>query len=76
MSLEITKQRVIITIKRVTLVFDVEKVAYELSGLFAIVGAPQADNDSSSPPGNFNKNVFLTQRFHWNLLYSYSKFIN
>ena len=44
-------------------VLDVKKVAYELSGPFAKVGAPQADNDSSKPPEMFHKKVFLTKFF-------------
>ena len=43
---------------------DVMKVAYELSGPFAEVGAPQADNGSSNPPGNFHKNFSLDKSFH------------
>ena len=40
-------------------VLDVKKLAsYELSGLFAKIGAPHADNDRSSSPEDFNKYVF------------------
>ena len=35
------------------------KVAYELSGPSARVRAPQMVNDSSSPPQDFYKNVFI-----------------
>ena len=40
-------------------VFDVKKVAYDLSGLFAKVRIPQADNDTNNPPKIFHRNVFL-----------------
>ena len=50
---------------------DVKKVANELSGPFAKVGAPQADNDSGNPSEMFHKNVFLTKIFDWTTLYSY-----
>ena len=61
MILEITKQRVIMIIMRTVKVFVVKKVAYELSGPYVKVVAPQADNDSSNPPENFHKNIFLSQ---------------
>ena len=40
MSLDIAKQRVIMVTKRIVRVLDVVKIAYELSGIFAKVGAP------------------------------------
>ena len=53
--LEIAKQVLIMKTMRIVWVLDVKKVAYELSGPFA----PQADNDSSSPPEDFHK-TFLS----------------
>ena len=44
-------------------VMDVNKVVNELSCPYAKVGAPQADNDSSNPPENFHKNVFIAKSF-------------
>ena len=38
---------------------DVKQVASELSGSFAKLGVPQADSNSSNPPGNFHKTFFL-----------------
>ena len=49
-------------------VLDVEKEVYELSGPFAKVGAPQADNDDSNLPENVHKSVFLAKSFDWNIL--------
>ena len=43
---------------RIVCVLNVRKVAYEMSGRFAEVRAPQADNDSSNPTENF-----LVERF-------------
>ena len=40
-----------------------QKVAYELSGPFSIVGAQQADNDNSNTHENFHKNGFLVKSF-------------
>ena len=40
-------------------VLDVNKVSYELSGPFAEVAAPQADNDNSNLPEIFRINVFF-----------------
>ena len=59
MILEITKQRVILITMRIVWVLDVKKVVYELSGPFARVGAPQADNDSSNRSESFIKKIFL-----------------
>ena len=39
-------------------VFDVKKVAYELSGHFAKFGDPQADINNSNTPEMFHKNAF------------------
>ena len=60
---------------RILRVLDVEKVAYELSGSFARVGAPQADNDTKGPE-DFHKNIFLVKTFDLHLLYSYQKIFN
>ena len=38
---------------------DVKKVAYEMSGPFPKIGAPQADIDSSKLPENFRKTILL-----------------
>ena len=54
-------------------VLDVKRVAFELSGSYAKVELPQADNDSRNSPENFQKKVFLTKSFEWNILYSYRK---
>ena len=62
--MEITKQRVIIMTMKTVLVLEFKKVAYELSGPFVKVGAPQAENDSSYPPENIRNNAFLTKSFH------------
>ena len=70
MIMEVTKQRMIIIIIRIVRVLDVKEVAYELSGPFSKVGASQADNDSSHPPENFNRNVFLAKIFDFIILYS------
>ena len=48
---------------RIVRVLDITKVANELSGPFAKVGAPQTDNDSSSPPEIFHKNIFDAESF-------------
>ena len=40
-------------------VLDVKKVAYEMSGPFLKIGAPQADIDSIKLPENFTKTIFL-----------------
>ena len=61
MILEVTKHRVITV--RILVILDVIKVAYELSGPFAQIEAPQADNSSSTSPENFNKNVFFAETF-------------
>ena len=63
--LEITKQIVIMITMKIVWVTH-EKVANELSGPFAKVGTPQADNDYSNPPANFHKcwlkyNIYLSQ---------------
>ena len=55
---------------RIVSVLDVKKVAYRMSGPFAKVWAPQADNDSSKTPETFHKNVFLAESFDWNTLYT------
>ena len=62
------KQRVIMVSMRIIWALDAKKIAYELSGSFAKVGAPQADNESSKPPKNFNKNVFPAENFAWKIL--------
>ena len=49
MILEITKQRVVMIIMMTAWILYVKKVAYEMSGHFAKVWAPQADNDSGNP---------------------------
>ena len=64
---EITTLRVIMLTLWVGRVLDVKKVAYELSGPCAKVGAPQGDSDSSNPE-NLHKNVFLTKNFVLNIL--------
>ena len=56
-------------------VLDVKKVANELSGPFAKVGAPQADNDSSNPPEIFHKHVFLAKKFILNYIIWLSQFV-
>ena len=63
MILEILKQRLAMLTMSSLWVLDVKKVKYELFGPLAEVGAPQADNDSSNPPENFHKNVFLVKSF-------------
>ena len=73
MILEITKQSVIMITMRIMWVFDVNKVAYELFGDFAKVGAPQPDSDSKNPQEIFHENVSLAENFDRNILYSYSK---
>ena len=50
---------------------DVKKIAYELSGPFAKVGAPKADKDISNLFQNFQKNVFVAKSFDSNIRYSY-----
>ena len=45
-------------IMSVVRVMNVKKVAYELIGNFAKVGAPQAANYISNPPENFYKTFF------------------
>ena len=47
---------------------DAKKIAYELSGPFAKIGALQADNDRSNPPESFHKNLFLAKSFDWTIL--------
>ena len=54
--------------KRILWVLGVKKVAYKLSGPFAKIGAPQADNDSNNHPEIFHKNVFLAKSFYLNIL--------
>ena len=54
-------------------VLHIKKVANELSGPFAKVGALQADNDSSNPSETFYKNIFLTKRFDLSLFYQYTQ---
>ena len=76
MTLDITKQRVLLKTISIVQVSDVKEVAYELSGPFSKVGASQADNDSSHPPENFNRNVFLAKIFDRKILYSYCKIFN
>ena len=76
MILEITKQRGVMIAMRFVWVLDDKKVTYELSGPIAKVGAPEADNDSSNPPENVHKMVFLLKIFDWNILHSYHKLIN
>ena len=49
MILEMTKQRVIMINMRIVWLFDIKKIAYELTGSFAKVRAPQADKDSINP---------------------------
>ena len=71
MILEIAKQGVIWIIMRIVLVLDVRKVANELSGPFAKVGAAQAENGSSNPSEFFHKNIFLVKSFDLNTLFSY-----
>ena len=44
---------------RIVRVLHVKKVAYELTGPYAEVGAPKADNDSSDPPETSPKSVFV-----------------
>ena len=56
--LEITKQIVIKITMKIVRVLDVKKVVYDLSGPFAKIGAPEADNDSSSRPENFLQKSF------------------
>ena len=47
------------TTNKVVWVFDVKKLAYELSGIFAKVGVPQADNDPAILLKFFTKTFFL-----------------
>ena len=54
MILEVMKHRVIMKTMEIVRLLDVKKVAYELPGPFAKVGAPHAGNDSSSFPENFH----------------------
>ena len=61
---------------KIVLVMNVKKVAYELSGPSAKVGAAPADNDSSNPLENLNKNIFIAKSFDWNILYSYQKLLD
>ena len=61
---------------KIVWVSDVKKVAYELPGPFAKVEAPQADNDSSIPPEIFDKYVFPTKSFVWNILRNCLKIFN
>ena len=58
---------------RIVWISDIKKVANELSGLFAKVSAPQADNDSSNPPEIFHKKEFISKIVDRNTLYSYRK---
>ena len=76
MILKVTKQRAIMISMRIVWVLDVMKVTYELSGPSTKVGAPLADIDSSFPPENFHKNIFLVKSFVWSVLYIYRKLIN
>ena len=55
-------------------VLDIKKVAYELSGPFAKVGPPQADNGSNKPPENFRKKNVFFNSFDLNKLYIYGSF--
>ena len=48
---------------RIVCVLNVMKVAYEISGPFAEVRAPQTDNDSSDRTENFHINIFLPKIF-------------
>ena len=73
MILEIPKQGVIILTLSIAWVLDFEKVAYELSGSFAKVRTPPANNNSSSPSEDYHKNIFLDKSFDWNILYRYHK---
>ena len=75
MTQEITKQRVEMINMNIVWVLYVKKVVHELSGSFAKVGAPQADNDTSNPHESFHKNGFLAESFDLNILYSYRKII-
>ena len=59
---------------RIVCVLNVRKVAYEMSGRFAEVRAPQADNDSSNHPEMYHENVFLAKSFDWNTLFRFRKF--
>ena len=54
---------------RIVWVLYVKKVAYELNGPFAKVGAPQADNDSSNPPENIHKKTFFLLKLMIELYY-------
>ena len=48
----------------------VKKEAYELSGPFNKVGAPEADSDSSNPLEKFHESIFLVKNCDLNILYS------
>ena len=61
--LGITKRRVTVVTLKIVWVFDVKKVAYELSATFAKAGAPQANNDSNNRPEIFHKKIFLQKVF-------------
>ena len=63
MTLEIAKQKVTMITMTTVLVLEVMKVAYALSGPFAKVGAPQAENDNSNPPEILHIHVFLFKSF-------------
>ena len=76
MIVDIAKQLVIMITITIVWVFDVKKDAYELSDPFAKVGPPQADNNSSSSPENFHKNIFFAKSFDGNILFSYFKLSN
>ena len=68
--LETTKQWVEMVTMRIVRELDVKKETYELSVFLAKVWAQQADNDSSKPPENVHKNVFLVESFDWNIIFS------
>ena len=68
MILEMTKKWVIVITKRIRWVLHGKNVAYELTGPFDKVWAPQANNDSSNPPEHCYTSIFLAESFDLNIL--------
>ena len=64
MILEKAKQGVLMMTMRTVRDLDVKKVANELYGPFAKVGAQLAANESCNPTESFHKNAFLTKSFY------------
>ena len=47
-----------------------------MSGPFAKIWAPHAENDSSKPPENFRETAIPTKSFDWITLYSFPEKFN